>query len=36
MQTLGAGIFVQKPYSLERLGMAVKTTLAKTPVIDDK
>ena len=35
MQSLGAGIFVQKPYSLERLGMAVKTTLAKTLVIDN-
>jgi two-component system, cell cycle sensor histidine kinase and response regulator CckA len=29
MQELGAGIFVQKPFTLERIGMAVKTALAR-------
>ncbi len=27
MQGLGAGIFIQKPFTLEQIGMAVKTTL---------
>ncbi len=30
MQRLGAGPFVQKPFTMERIGMAVKTTLAGT------
>lgn len=31
MQQLGAGPFVQKPFTMERIGMAVKTTLAGSP-----
>ena len=29
MQHLGAGVFVQKPFTMEQIGMAVKVTLAK-------
>jgi PAS domain S-box-containing protein len=29
MQELGAGAFVQKPFTMERIGMAIKETLAK-------
>ncbi len=29
MQELGAGAFVQKPFTMERIGMAVKMTLGK-------
>ncbi len=31
MQQLGAGPFVQKPFTMERIGMAVKTTLVGSP-----
>ena len=35
MQKLGAEIFVQKPFTMERIGMAVKMTLAKPPATEN-
>lgn len=30
-QRLGAGIYVKKPYTIEKIGLAVKSDLGKTP-----
>jgi PAS domain S-box-containing protein len=35
MQDLGAGTFVQKPFTMERIGMAVKTALAASAEDED-